>query len=75
MTKIKKGSVFQCTGDNWDLNILKGHMRKEVQNEDLHLFASNLIENRINFNHLPNDNPRGDIKDFRRNNFSLNVNE
>ena len=75
MTKIKKGSVFRGTGDNWDLKILKGHMRKEVQNEDLHLFASNLIENRINFNHLPNDNPRGDIKDFRRHNFSLNVNE
>ena len=43
-------------------------MRKEVQNEDLHLFASNLTENRINFNHLPNDNPWGNF-------FSLNVNE
>ena len=65
--KVKKGSVFRGTGDNWDLKILK--------NDDLHLFASNLIENRINFNHLPNDRPRGNIKDFPGHNFSLNVPE
>ena len=59
--KVKKGSVFRGTGDNWDLKILK--------NDDLHLFASNLIENRINFNHLPNDSPKGSIKDFPRHNF------
>ena len=73
--KVKKGSVFRGTGDNWDLKILKGHMRKDIQNDDLHLFASNLIENRINFNHLPNDSPKGNIKDFPRHNFSLNVPE
>ena len=73
--KVKKGSVFRGTGDNWDLKILKGHMRREIQNDDLHLFASNLIENRINFNHLPNDSPKGNIKDFPRHNFSLNVPE
>lgn len=50
-------------------------MRKEIQNKDLHLFASNLIENKINFNHQPNDNPKGNIKDFPRYNFSLNVPE
>ena len=73
--KIKEGKVFRGTGDNWDLKILKGHMRREIQNEDLHLFASNLIENRVSFNHLPNDKPEGNIKQFPRCNFSLNVNE
>ena len=73
--KVKGGSVFRGTGDNWDLKILKGHMRKDVQNEDLHFFASNLIENRVNFSHLPNVHPKGDIVNFPRHHFSLNVDE
>ena len=39
------------------------------------LFASNLIENRVNFNHLPNDTPKGNIANFPRRNFSLSVTE
>ena len=50
-------------------------MRKDIQNQDLHLFASNLIENRVNFSHLPNDHPKGDILSFPRHKFSLNVSE
>ena len=50
-------------------------MRKDVQNEDLHLFASNLIENCVNFQHLPNDSPLGDIKTCPRSKFHLNVHE
>jgi len=73
--RIKAGSVFRGTGDNWDLKVLKGHMRKDIQNEDLHLFASNLIENRVKFSHLPNVNPKGNILTFPRHNFSLTVNE
>ena len=42
---------------------------------DLHLFASNLIENRVNFNHLPNDTPKGNIANFPRRNFSLSLTE
>ena len=73
--KVKGGSVFRGTGDNWDLKVLKGHLRKDVQNEDLHLFASNLIENRVNFSHLPNVHPKGDIVNFPRHHFSLNGDE
>ena len=73
--KVKSGSVFRGTGDNWDMKILRGHMRKDVQNQDLHLFASNLIENRVNFAHLPNDHPKGNIANFPRHRFSLNINE
>ena len=73
--RVPEGKVYRGTGDNWDLKILKGHLRKEIQNEDLHLFASNLIENRVSFNHLPNDNPKGNLKKLSRNKFSLNVSE
>ena len=50
-------------------------MRKGIANEDLHLFATNLIENRLTFNHLPNDSPLGDIKTFPRHKFSPNAAE
>lgn len=71
--KIKDGKVFRGTGDNWDLKILRSHMRLELKNEDLHLFASNLIQNRISFNHLPNDKPKGDIKKLPRRVFSFSM--
>lgn len=64
--------MFRGTGDNWDLKILRGHMRKDIQNVDMHLFASNLIENRLNFSHLPNESSKGDILTFPRSNFTLN---
>ena len=73
--RIKRGSVFRGTGDNWDLRVLAGHMRKDIQNMDLHLFSSSLIENRVNFNHLLNDTPKGNIANFPRRNFSLSVTE
>ena len=57
------------------MRILKGSMRINIQNEDLHLFATNLIENRLTFSHLPNEKPKGNIKDLLRSTFSLSMNE
>ena len=62
---LKRGAIFRGTGDNWDMKIKKDHMRKNVQNEDLHMFSSNLIENRIDFKHLPNDKPQGKISELK----------
>ena len=57
------------------MRILKGSMRMNIQNEDLHLFATNLIENRLTFSHLPNEKPKSNIKDLPRSTFSLSMNE
>ena len=75
VSKLKSGRTFRGTGDNYDLRILKGHMRKGIANEDLHLFATNFIENRLSFNHLPNEFPLGDIKTIARSKFSPSVAE
>lgn len=72
---VKSGKTLRGTGDNWDLQISAGHIRMLKGNTDLHMFASNLIENRIDFSHLPNDVPKCPIEDLPRSVFSLNVNE
>lgn len=68
---IKAGNTLRGTGDNWDMRILRNHMRKDIQNEDLHLFASNIIINRIDFGLIKNEpeiplNPRACSKDVFR---------
>ena len=51
------------------------HMRSTAQNQDLHLFASNLYINRVRFSTLENANPRNDILTCSRNIFTLKRNE
>ncbi|XP_057312277.1 uncharacterized protein LOC130653781 [Hydractinia symbiolongicarpus] len=62
---VKSGFTLRGTTDNWDLKVLV-NLRKSINNEDLHLLASNLIENRITFNHLPNDHPKENLRTISR---------
>ena len=73
--ELKKGKTIRGTGDNWDMKIKPSSMRALTQNIDLHLFASNLIVNRLDFTHLPNDQPIGKIEDFSLTKALLNENE
>ena len=63
--RLKEGTRFRGSGDNWDMKIIMKQMRKDAQNEDLHLFASNLIANRVSFAALQNESPIGKIEDFQ----------
>jgi len=72
---VKDKRTFCGTGDNWDLKVLVTHMRNDHQNQDMHMFSSNLIMNRVNFSHLPNENPLCSLRDLKTSVFSLNVEE
>ena len=54
VTIVKNNGCLCGKGDNWDLRILRD-LRKSLNKTDLHLMASNLIENRVKFNHLNNN--------------------
>jgi hypothetical protein len=71
---IKKGGSLRGTSDNWDLRILV-ELRKLVHNKDLHLMASNLIEDRVNFKELPNDIPLGNMRTLDKDIFSIRPKE
>lgn len=68
---VKNGKTLRGTGDNWDIRVLRSHMTKELQNEDIHMFASNIIVNRLNFTHLQNDRPLRDLATCSRSVFLL----
>ena len=55
VSKIKEGKAFRGTVNNWDLKILQGSLRKDINNEDLQILASNRTENRLDFTHLSNE--------------------
>ena len=72
---VKAKRVLRGTGDNWDMMVRTHHMRSTVQNEDLHLFASNLYVNRVSFSTMENISPLNDILTCPRALFTLNRDE
>ena len=72
---LREGKKCRGTGDNWDMYIRSGQFRKDRGNTDLHLFATNFIVNRLSFQHLPNTNPKQDIKKIPLSTYSLNWRE
>ncbi len=45
------------------------------QNKDLHYFATNMIVSRVEFNQLPNSDPKNDVKNIPLSRFLLNNSE
>ena len=75
VTGLRDGKTFRGTGDNWDLRVISGQLRSDRANIDMHLFASNLIENRVSFDHLPNDKPKANIETLPLSTYYLNIKE
>ena len=44
---LQKNPVVKITGDNLDIYVKTGHKSLERSNQDLHLFASNIIFSRV----------------------------
>lgn len=49
--------TYQITGDNLDLMVKVKHMSSTNQNNSIHWFNLNAVQNRVLANHLPNDQP------------------
>ena len=73
---VKNHRTLRGTGDNWDIRILANHIRLDNSNDDLHLFATNLLENRIDFSSLSLNNIKfNSIRDIPSRNFTPNIEE
>ena len=72
---VKNGKTLRGTGDNWDMLVMLSHIRKGMSNKSLHLFASNIIVNRLSFSHLDNLSPKDDILTLPRERFIPDIHE
>ena len=70
---VRNDVTLRATSDNRDKKIIVA-TRKLQGNKSLHLMATNLIQNRVNSNHLQNDKPNHpDIRGLTRNRFSMST--
>ena len=72
---VKSGQSLRGTCDNWDISVMSSHIRKGISNKSMHLFASNIIVNRLCFSHLDNTSTKCPITNIDRECFFPNSNE
>lgn len=72
---VKSGQSLRGTCDNWDISVMSSHIRKGISNKSMDLFASNIIVNRLSFNHLDNTSLKCPITNIDRECFFPNSNE
>ena len=72
---VKSGQSLRSTGDNWDISVMSSYICKGISNKSMHLFASNIIVNRLSFSHLDNTFPKCSITHIDRECFFPNSNE
>ena len=70
---VRCGKSLRGTGDNWDMQINPNNVRRGIKKKDLHLFASTIYVNRVNFDNLSRVGPKRDLETCSRNVFTLNV--
>ena len=75
VTGLKLGQKFHATGDNLDLKIISGQLRKDKQSTDLHLFASNFYQHRIDFSDLDDEKPKCKVDEISLDTFRPNLSE
>ena len=72
---VKSGQSLPGTGDNWDISVMPSHIPKGISNKSIHLFASNIIVNRLSLSNLDNTSPKCSITHIDRECFFPNSNE
>jgi hypothetical protein len=73
--QVRLGNKLHGTGDNWDMKIRPHDMLSTHQNTDLHYFASNLIVERVPWDHLSTTSPQKDILSLPNSTFLISLAE
>ena len=66
---------YVIVGDNLDENIRPRHMTSDHQTQSVHYFHCYAVQDRVDFHHLSNDEPMGDVSKLELSCFLPTVNE
>ena len=72
---VKAGKKFFAVNDNFNYKTTVKNMRVDHRNKQQNWFASIVVFERIDFSHLDNVRPHGDIQNFSNENYLLTSEE